>query len=215
MVRRRLCAVPDMSLETLASARGCRVVAGVDEAGRGPLAGPVMAAAVVLPAGFSDDLLDDSKKLSAKKRDLLYARITQDPAIVWAVASADAEEVDRINILKATHLAMRRAVEALSVQVDHCLIDGLPVPNFPWPHDGVVKGDGLSLSIAAASIIAKVTRDRWMRAAAEEFPDYGFQKHQGYGTKEHLRALENHGPCRIHRRSFQPVAQCALPIDVV
>lgn len=202
-----------MSLESAAIARGFRVVAGIDEAGRGPLAGPVMAAAVILPAGFADPVLDDSKKLSAKKRDALYARITQDDTIVWAVASADAEEIDRINILKATHLAMRRAVEALSVKIDHCLIDGLPVPNFPWSHDGVVKGDGLSLSIAAASIIAKVTRDRWMHAAGEEFPEYGFQKHQGYGTKEHLRALESHGPCRIHRRSFQPVAQCTLPFD--
>jgi ribonuclease HII len=205
--------MPDLELESALLARGIGPVAGIDEAGRGPLAGPVAAAAVILPQGYTCPGLDDSKKLSATKREKLHAALTGDPEVCWAVAFAEVTEIDSINILRATHLAMRRAVEGLGVEVRHCLIDGLPVPRFPWPHDGVVKGDGLSLSIAAASVIAKVTRDRWMRAAAEEFPQYGFARHQGYGTKEHLAALRTHGPCRIHRRSFQPVAQLALPFD--
>lgn len=203
--------MPDLELESTLIARGIGPVVGIDEAGRGPLAGPVTAAAVILPQGYSCPGLDDSKKLSAAKRERLHAVLSGDPAVRWAVAFAEVEEIDSINILRATHLAMRRAVEGLGIEVGHCLIDGLPVPRFPWPHDGVVKGDGLSLSIAAASVIAKVTRDRWMRAAAEEFPQYGFDRHQGYGTKDHLAALRTHGPCRIHRRSFQPVAQLALP----
>jgi ribonuclease HII len=126
---------------------------------------------------------------------------------------AGREEIDRLNILRATHLAMRRAVEALNPPPDHCLIDGLPVRDFPFPHDAIVKGDGLSLSISAASIIAKVTRDRLMLEIDREFPQFGFAKHQGYGTKAHLEALRIHGPCRHHRRSFQPVAQLSLPLD--
>ncbi|HEY8990377.1 MAG TPA: ribonuclease HII [Luteolibacter sp.] len=203
--------MPDLGLESVLWARGIAPVAGVDEAGRGPLAGPVAAAAVILPDGYICPGLDDSKKLSAAKREKVYAALTGDPAVRWAVASADVGEIDSLNILRATHLAMRRAVEGLAVGIGHCLVDGLPVRDFPWPHDGVVKGDGISLSIAAASVIAKVTRDRWMRTAAAEFPEYGFERHQGYGTKDHLHALKTHGPCRIHRRSFQPVAQLALP----
>lgn len=203
--------MPDLSLERALYARGLKMVAGIDEAGRGPLAGPVSAAAVILPRRYRCEGLDDSKKLTPQKREHLHAKLTGDPKVRWAVAMADAGEIDRINILRATHLAMRRAVEQLALEIDHCLIDGLPVPQFPWPHDGVVKGDGLSLSIAAASVIAKVTRDRWMRTAADEFPHYGFEQHQGYGTKQHLAALQTHGPCRIHRRSFQPVAQLTLP----
>jgi ribonuclease HII len=157
--------------------------------------------------------LDDSKKIPAARRDELFERITSDPEIIWAQAFADHEEIDRFNILRATHLAMRRAVEGLRHSPDHCLIDGLPVRDFPFPHDGIVKGDGLSLSIAAASIIAKVLRDRRMREIDCEFPQFGFAKHQGYGTKAHLEALRIHGPCRHHRRSFQPVAQLALPRD--
>ncbi len=205
--------MPDLSLEIALQARGLRRIAGIDEAGRGPLAGPVAAAAVILPKNFSCPGLDDSKKVSASKREILYERLTTDTAILWAVATADREEIDRLNILKATHLAMRRAAEALHPSPDHCLIDGLPVKNFPFSHDGIVKGDGLSLSIAAASIIAKVTRDRIMRELDAEFPQFGFAKHQGYGTKVHLEALRNHGPCCHHRRTFQPVAQLALPLD--
>ena len=206
--------MPDLSLEIALQARGLRRIAGIDEAGRGPLAGPVAAAAVILPKNFSCPGLDDSKKISASKREIFYERLTTDPAILWTVATADREEIDRLNILKATHLAMRRAAEALDPSPDHCLIDGLPVKDFPFCHDGIIKGDGLSLSIAAASIIAKVTRDRIMRELDAEFPQFGFAKHQGYGTKVHLEALRIHGPCRHHRRSFQPVAQLALPFDV-
>ncbi|MES2475076.1 MAG: ribonuclease HII [Verrucomicrobiota bacterium] len=205
--------MPDLSLELALHSRGLLKIAGIDEAGRGPLAGPVAAAAVILPANYQLDGLDDSKKISARKRDFLFEILTSDPTIVWAVATADHEEIDRLNILRATHLAMRRAAESLSLIPDHCLIDGLPVRDFPLPHDGIVKGDGKSLSIAAASIIAKVTRDRVMRELDQEFPQFGFAKHQGYGTKMHLEALRTHGPCRHHRRSFQPVAQCAEPID--
>ena len=205
--------MPDLALETALHARGLQRIAGIDEAGRGPLAGPVAAAAVILPLGFTCPGLDDSKKISPAKREVLYERLTTDPAVSWAVATADREEIDRLNILKATHLAMRRAMELLDPPPDHCLIDGLPVKNFPLPHDGIIKGDGLSLSIAAASIIAKVTRDRLMAELDREFPQFGFAKHQGYGTKAHLEALRIHGPCRHHRRSFQPVAQLALPLD--
>lgn len=205
--------MPDLSLETACRSRGLRVVAGIDEAGRGPLAGPVAAAAVILPEGFECPGLDDSKKLTAAKRERLYESLTGSPEIRWALAFAEAEEIDRINILRATHAAMARAAAGLGVAVDFCLIDGLPVRGFPHPHEGVVKGDGLSLSIAAASVIAKVARDRRMLEAAEEFPAYGFERHMGYGTKVHLEALRRHGPCRIHRRSFQPVAQQVLPLE--
>ena len=203
--------MPNLAFESALHARGLQRIAGVDEAGRGPLAGPVAAAAVILPLGFSCPGLDDSKKLSARKREDLYARLTGDRRIAWSVATADRDEIDSLNILRATHLAMRRAVEGLESRPDHCLVDGLPIKGLPVPHDGVVKGDGLSLSIAAASIIAKVTRDRIMWEIDAEFPQYGFSKHQGYGTKKHLEALRIHGPCRHHRRSFQPVAQLTLP----
>lgn len=205
--------MPDLSLETACRARGLRIIAGIDEAGRGPLAGPVAAAAVILPAAFSCKGLNDSKKLTAKVRERLFTEITENEEVRWGLAFAEPEEIDRINILRATHAAMARAVAALGRAVDFCLIDGLPVRDFPHPHEGVVKGDGLSLSIAAASVIAKVARDRRMEEAAEEFPAYGFERHKGYGTKAHLEALRSHGPCRIHRRSFQPVAQQTLPLD--
>lgn len=204
--------MPDLTLELALQARGFAIIAGIDEAGRGPLAGPVAAAAVILPDGFTCEGLDDSKKLSAARREKLFEILTADPKVVWSVAMADREEIDRLNILRATHLAMKRAAESLSVIPERCLIDGLPVRDFPFPHDGIVKGDGLSLSIAAASIIAKVTRDRIMRELDREFPEFGFARHQGYGTKAHLEALRTHGPCCHHRRSFQPVAQLALPL---
>ena len=181
--------MPDLSRESALHARGVQRIAGVDEAGRGPLAGPVAAAAVILPPGFTCPDLDDSKKISASHREDLYLRLTGDPGVIWTVAIADYAEIDRLNILRATHLAMSRAVQALIPPPDHCLIDGLPVHGFPLPHDAIVKGDGLSLSIAAASIIAKVTRDRMMREIDREFPQFGFARHHGYGTKEHLEAL--------------------------
>lgn len=205
--------MPDLSLEIALQANGYLRIAGIDEAGRGPLAGPVAAAAVILPKNFTCPGLDDSKKISPKMRDNLYERLTNDPEIYWAVATAEREEIDRVNILRATHLAMRRAAEALTPLPSYCLIDGLPVNPFPLPHDAIVKGDGKSLSIAAASIIAKVTRDRIMREIDREFPQFGFAKHQGYGTKAHLEALRIHGPCCHHRLTFQPVAQLTLQFD--
>jgi len=205
--------MPDLTLESALHSRGLLRIAGIDEAGRGPLAGPVAAAAVILPKNFTLPGLDDSKKINARNREFLYQQLTSSPSIQWAVATASREEIDRLNILRATHLAMRRAAEALTPLPDHCLIDGLPVRDFPFPNDAIVKGDGLSLSIAAASIIAKVTRDRIMHQLDSEFPQFGFAKHQGYGTKAHLETLRIHGPCCHHRRSFQPVAQLALPLD--
>ena len=204
--------MPDFSHEDILIAKGFGKIAGVDEAGRGPLAGPVAAAAVILPRSFTCPLLDDSKKLSKKKRDLLYAEITGNPEVIWAVATVEADEIDQINILRATHRAMGLALEALKVRPDIALIDGLPVKGLSIEHEALVKGDGLSLSIAAASVIAKVTRDHIMEKIAAEFPLYGFESHQGYGTKKHIEALKHHGPCRYHRRSFQPVSQLSLPL---
>jgi len=193
--------------------QGIFFVAGVDEAGRGPLAGPVVAAAVIFPKS-SDPLpgLDDSKKLTARRRDLLYEHLTRAPCVLWAVSIQGPEVIDQINILQATHRAMREATLALSQTPGHVLIDGLPVPNFPLPHTALVKGDGRSQSIAAASIIAKVTRDRLMEAIDVNFPQYGFCRHKGYGTATHLAALQKHGPCPHHRRSFAPVAQTVLKL---
>jgi len=202
--------MPDLAFETACEAQGHRWIAGVDEAGRGPLAGPVAAAAVILPAGFACSGLDDSKKITAARREILFETITADPRVVWSVATAESQEIDAMNILQATHLAMQRALSGLKKVPGFCLIDGLPIKNFKFAHQAIIKGDGLSLSIAAASIIAKVTRDRLMLALDQEFPEFGFAKHQGYGTKMHLEALRNYGPCRHHRRSFRPVAQAPL-----
>lgn len=203
----------DFSFEDEAWRRGRAAVAGIDEAGRGPLAGPVVAAAVILPRGYGCEGLNDSKKLSPAKRERCHGHLTNDPEVIWALGWCDVEEIDRWNILRATHMAMERAVRALGRPVDWCLVDGLAVPGFPFPHQAIVKGDSRSLSIAAASVLAKVERDLWMVAAAKDFAAYGFDRHKGYGTRQHLEALRRHGPCRIHRRSFQPVAQSTLPLD--
>ncbi len=203
--------MPDLVFESIHRAAGCRVVVGVDEAGRGPLAGPVMAGAVELPEDFQHLWLNDSKKLTATKRDELFEELTGHPRVRWAFAEASVEEIDRLNILRATHLAMRRAVAILTEPPpDVVLIDGLPVRDFPWPQQAVVKGDCLSLSIAAASIIAKVVRDRRMLELDAAWPQYGFACHKGYGTAAHLAALQLHGPSPHHRRTFQPVAQLTL-----
>lgn len=196
-----------MEFEIAMQNDGFHRIAGIDEAGRGPLAGPVSAAAVILPDGFCHDVLNDSKKLTEKRREALYDELTGSDDVVWALAYADAEEIDAVNILQATHAAMARAARSLSTAPDFCLIDGLPVPGFPIASQGLVKGDGKSLSIAAASIIAKVSRDRLMLEYAAKYPEYGFERHKGYGTKLHLEALHAHGPCPIHRRSFAPVAR--------
>ena len=185
-------------------------IAGIDEAGRGPLAGPVVAAAVILPDDFAHPHLNDSKKLSARRRAAIYDELTSDPAVVWACVSVDAGEVDRLNILRATHAAMQRAVLALSVRPDHALIDGRPVRGFPLPHTAIVKGDGTSLSIAAASVIAKVTRDGLMDDLDARYPAYGFARHKGYATGYHLAILARDGPCPVHRYTFRPVAQPLL-----
>ena len=185
-------------------------VAGIDEAGRGPLAGPVICAAVILPLEINLAGLDDSKKLTARNRERIYLAITQHPAIRWASVQISAEEIDRLNILRATHAGMRRAWEKLDPRPGHVLIDGLPVPDFPCPQTALVGGDGISLSIAAASVVAKVDRDRAMLEYDRLYPEYGFAKHKGYPTAEHFAKLRAHGPCPIHRRSFAPVAQAEL-----
>lgn len=199
-----------LTLERQKRAEGFCVVAGVDEAGRGPLAGPVVAAAVAFPAEADLPPVDDSKRLSAARREQLYDAILAVPGVRYGIASIDAPEIDRINILEAAREAMRRAVELIG-EADFLLVDGLPVPGFRIPALAVVKGDSKSASIAAASILAKVTRDRYMLEAAGQFPEYGFERHKGYGTAAHLEALRKHGPCALHRRSFAPVRELEEP----
>lgn len=213
-VRKIGATVPDWSHEQEAWAAGWSRVAGVDEAGRGPLAGPVVAAAVVLPAPelapSSLFALRDSKALSEAARERLYGEIVA-VAIGWAVAAVEPEEIDRVNILRATHLAMARALAALEPVAEHALVDGLPVRDLPCPHRAIVRGDALCVSIAAASILAKVTRDRQMRELDLRHPGYGLARHKGYGTAVHLRALRELGPSPCHRRTFRPVVQCLPP----
>lgn len=202
--------MPDLAFENQLRNEGFRLVAGIDEAGRGPLAGPVMAAAAVVPVDYAHSVLNDSKKLTEKVREEIYEELIEDDRVVFVSAAVEPEEIDRVNILQATYLAMARAFEQLRPLPDIALIDGKPVRNFPGLHRAVVKGDSLSLSIAAASIVAKVERDRIMREYAAKYPEYGFERHKGYGTKIHREALKKHGPCPIHRRSFAPVAQMEL-----
>lgn len=182
-------------------AEGYRMICGVDEAGRGPLAGPVCAAAVILPFGVDIPGLNDSKKLTDKKRRELFPVICE-KAIAYGIAFADAGEIDEINILQATYLAMERAIEQLTEKPDFALIDGNRAKDFGLPLETVVGGDGRSASIAAASILAKVTRDDYMLKMAEIYPQYAFDVHKGYGTKAHYTALTEHGHCPIHRISF-------------
>jgi ribonuclease HII len=194
-------------------AEGFSLIAGIDEAGRGPLAGPVVAAAVILPERFRHRVLNDSKQLTALQRERIYAELTAHTEVRWACAVVEVEEIDRINILRASHEAMRRAVAALATVPDHALIDGLPVRPFPIPQTALVDGDARSFSIAAASVIAKVTRDRIMVELDRCHPAYGFAQHKGYGTGLHLAKLREHGPSPIHRRSFVPVEHPELPLD--
>lgn len=187
--------------------KGMTYVAGVDEAGRGPLAGRVYAAAVVLPRDIKFTCrVDDSKKLSEKRRDEAYDEIIE-KALAYSVCYADESEIDTINILAATHLAMNRAVTTLTLQPNYVLIDGNSISGMMIPHETVVKGDSKSLSIAAASILAKVTRDRYIVEMAKTYPQYGFEKHKGYGTKEHLEKIREFGPCPIHRKTFRGVRE--------
>ena len=188
-------------LEHKYSLQGYTNICGVDEAGRGPLAGPVCAAAVILPLDIEIPGLNDSKKLSDKKRRELFPVICEN-AIAYGIAFADHREIDEINILQATYLAMERAIDQLPVKPDFALIDGNRAKDFGIPLETVVGGDGRSASIAAASILAKVTRDDYMLKMAEEYPGYGFEIHKGYGTKIHYEAIKEYGICEIHRRSF-------------
>ncbi len=186
-------------------ARGFRSLAGIDEAGRGPLAGPVVAAACIIPEGRTIRGVNDSKQLTPEQRNKLYARLTEDDTIVWAVGIVDHQTIDLINIYQATVVAMKMAIDGLKVDPDLLLVDGMNLSHRDIPYLRIVDGDCLSQSIAAASILAKVTRDRIMEEQHQLFPQYGFDRHKGYGTPGHLRALSEHGPCEIHRRSFQPV----------
>ncbi len=203
--------MPDFALERASEERGLAPVAGLDEAGRGPWAGPVTAAAVVLdrqrlPATLAEGL-DDSKKLSSARRELLFDVLSTSPAVHHALGWASVAEIDRLNILAASLLAMRRALAALPIAAAYALVDGNRLPNLPCPGEAVVKGDGRSLSIAGASVIAKVSRDREMARLARAHPVYGWDSNQGYGTKVHREALARLGPCAEHRRSFRPVAE--------
>ena len=194
--------MPDMSLEKAANSRGFKYICGVDEAGRGPLAGPVCAAAVILAEGTEIEGLNDSKKLSEKKREALFD-VIKEKAVAYAVAFGSLEEIEEFNILEATYLAMNRAIEGLEIKPDYALIDGNRVPKgIPVPCETVVKGDAKSSSIAAASILAKVTRDRLLLEYDEKYPQYNFKKHKGYGTKEHTDLILKYGPSEIHRMSF-------------
>jgi ribonuclease HII len=192
------------TFESEAKARGFTCIAGIDEAGRGPLAGPVVSAAVVLPQDFFCPGITDSKTLSEKKRDDLFLQI-MDRATAVGVGTADHLEIDQINVLAAALLSMKRAADNLSLTPDHLLIDGKFTIDSAVSQQAIIKGDALSISIAAASIIAKVTRDRTMKALAQTWPEYGFDRHKGYPTKAHKAAIAAHGPCPIHRKSFKGV----------
>ena len=187
--------------ENEAKNNGYNVICGVDEAGRGPLAGPVFAAAVILPEGHIIEGVNDSKKLSEKKREMLFDKIIEE-CVCYSVGTASEKEIDEINILQATYLAMKRALDGLEIKPDYVLIDGNRMPPLDIPAETIVKGDGKSASIAAASIIAKVSRDRYMLELAEKYPQYAFEKHKGYGTKFHYEKIAEHGISDIHRKSF-------------
>ena len=194
--------MPDFSCENEARSKGYKLVCGFDEAGRGPLAGPVCAAAVILPDNCEIEGLNDSKKISEKKREALFD-IIKEKAVAYSIAYGSLEEIEEYNILEATYLAMNRAIEGLNTKADFALIDGNRVPKgIKIPCETVVKGDSKSCSIAAASILAKVTRDRLMLEYDKKYPQYLFAQHKGYGTKAHYEAIKQHGVCEIHRLSF-------------
>lgn len=191
----------DYSIENEYREKGFNIICGVDEAGRGPLAGPVYAAAVILPSDCVIEGLNDSKKLTEKKREALFNEI-KEKALAYGIASADEKEIDEINILNATFLAMKRAIDSLSVRPDLALIDGNQKPHTDIEEVTVIKGDAKSMSIAAASVLAKVSRDRFMLEMAEKYPQYEFARHKGYGTKLHYEKIAQYGVCDIHRRTF-------------
>lgn len=194
--------MPDFQFEKDAIEKGYKFVCGVDEAGRGPLAGPVCAAAVILPFGTEIEGLNDSKKLSEKKREALFD-VIKEKALAYSIAFASVEEIEEFNILEATFIAMNRAIDSLNQKADFALIDGNRVPKgIKIPCQTVIKGDAKSQSISAASILAKVSRDRLLLEYDKQYPEYNFQKHKGYGTKEHTDLILKHGVCPIHRKSF-------------
>lgn len=197
--------------EEEAWAEGHFLVAGVDEAGRGPLAGPLVVAACILPKeGVSFSAIDDSKKLSVKKREELYLAITSNPLVTFSIIVVAAEIIDELNILQATLSGMKQAVEALSLEPHFVLVDGNRSPKFAMPSKAIIQGDALSYSIGAASILAKVTRDRLMLEHDKTWPEYGFSVHKGYPTKKHVEVLMEIGPCPIHRLSYSPVQKALL-----
>jgi ribonuclease HII len=201
--------------ETKAYKSGAEIIAGIDEAGRGPLAGPVVAAAAILPRGFRrHKTLTDSKQLTEQQRDEIYAELTSMPEFYWAVGVSDVDVIDQYNILRATWRAMQLALDGLYLYPDHVLVDGLRVPLIGVKQTAIVKGDSKSYSIAAASVMAKVTRDRMMLKLHEQFPQYNFAQHKGYATPEHLAAIEQYGPSPAHRKSFAPVWQAIEPVQV-
>ena len=205
--------VPTDRHERRVAADGAKTVAGVDEAGRGPLAGPVVAAAVVLPPGTSIDGLNDSKRLTAAERERMCAEIMASAAVAFAIASR--ARIDRMNILRASLWAMAKAARGLVPSPDYVLVDGRDVPQgLPCRGEALIGGDGLSVSIAAASIVAKVTRDRLMTRLGSSYPDYGFESHKGYSTRAHFEALRVHGPCPHHRQSFAPVRAQQLDLGL-
>lgn len=191
--------------ENRIQSQGYKRIAGIDEAGRGPLAGPVIAAACILPKDAYFKNLNDSKKLSFKQRESLYKQLTETKDIAYGMGQASVLEIDQYNILQATFLAMQRAVLALPLIPDYLLIDGNRSPYFNIPKETLVKGDSLSISIAAASILAKVLRDQLMDELDRKWPEYGFKKHKGYGTEEHIKAIKKWGPCPDHRMTFDPI----------
>lgn len=201
-------------------ATGCKLIAGVDEAGRGPLAGSVVAASVSVDSQTCERLLksawstlNDSKCLSDKVRRVFFLSINELPEAHVGVGICTPSEIDEFNILRATHIAMVRAIDAMPQTPSMVLVDGLPVKGLPVESEAIVGGDGKSLLIAAASVIAKVTRDDMMLVLDEEYPEYGFAKHKGYGTKQHMEALREHGPCPAHRRSYEPVRQAEMKLE--
>ena len=199
--------------EALCHANGWMNVAGVDEVGRGPLAGPVVTAAVIFPPGYSNTDIKDSKKLTEAKRVMLVDVIKEN-ALCWHVDIGPVDEIDRINILQATWASMRRSISGLAIYPDAVLVDGTPVPGLHDRCTSIVKGDDKSVTIAAASILAKVIRDSIMVEAHKEYPVYGFDRHKGYPSPDHLAVLREHGPCPLHRRSYAPVAQAALDFGI-
>ena len=193
--------MPDFEYEKLYKAKGYKFICGIDEAGRGPLSGPVVAAACILPEDLIIPELNDSKKITEKKREKLFD-VIKESAISYGIGMASPAEIDELNILNATMLAMHRALDALDVKADFALIDGNIARGFSIPTKTIIKGDSISASISAASILAKVTRDRICLEDAEKYPEYNFAKHKGYSTKEHMDAVRKYGPCEIHRKSF-------------